>query len=325
MESSEHPLENLRSIERKIDGLQDFKLKFGQIEEALTKLQVSISSQTVLLEAVQAQVGLKGTSTEEVQLKAANLTKGTFASQCTVVTPPTIPPLSILKKITVQTVDLGACSAREAEDVVPLPNQSPNTFPVVPDPQVMKERRLSVTSQDKSRSPPSPGFRTNPDAEGRRPSLFSHRSSGQSDGRRKNALLEEQPSSVDELSLKTTRKLLRGFSALSEPGRLKTSSPYSTKTTVLENMRNMSLDELRTNHNALVATQSVRNLDLELEEQGGMPFTAELLLVFTGILKSWSPRLLMFWVSCLLVSWQSWQTFTLSVAWGFNCGPTKPL
>ena len=320
MESSAHgPLENLRSIERKIDGLQDFKLKFGHIEEALTKLQASISSQTVLLEAVQAQVGLK--ETQEIQQFMIARDSETevpvpSASDATMVTPPAPAmsrPVSILKK---------KVRPEDEVDPVPLPKQPPQTFSVIPGQvnEMNQERRLSVASERSRRSRQS--TEANQKGQGRRTSLVSlvSQSPDSLSGRRNQVLLDfSKPCSMDDLTVKTTRKLLRGFSALSacpldESGRSEASatgsgrsgSKTSSREAVLEKTQNLCLDELRANHNAVVTAMSMRSI-APLDTTGGMPFTAELLLVFAGILQ-WSPRLSMLWVWCLLVTWQTKNT-----------------
>lgn len=306
--------ENLSSIDRKLDGLQDCRLKIGHIEEVLLRLQASISSQTALLHEVQKQVGLRGT-TEEVQrvmCGSNNLTKGSSEFESAVATPPVVPqPVSILKKTKVQTED--------DIDLVPLPEDQPQAFAVVPSQVNQKEgrlSRLSRTSVGSQKSSQGAALRSTPEQEspGQRLSVVSHMSSLQKRGN--NSVDSAEAASVDELSLKTTRKLLRGFSALSatcpldEQGRNETklsstarSSKQSSRVAVLENLektQNISLDELRTNHNALVTAMSMRSVST-LDTGSGMLFTAELLLVLAGVMEMWSPWLGLLWVCFLFV------------------------
>lgn len=308
--------ENLSSIDRKLDGLQDCRLKIGRIEEVLLRLQASISSQTALLHEVQKQVGLRGTIQEvqKVMCGSNNLTKGASEFESTVATPPVLPqPVSILKKTTVQ--------GEDDIDLVPLPEDQPQAFAVVPGQVNQKEgrtNRLSRMSLGSQKGPQGAALRSTPEQEnpGRRLSVFSQMSSVRSQRGGNNAVDDAEAASVDELSLKTTRKLLRGFSALSaicpldEQGRnetnlsstVRSSSKHSSRVAVLENLektQNISLDELRTNHNALVTAMSMRSIST-LDTRGGMLFTAELLLVLAGVLEwsSWFGRL---WVCFLFV------------------------
>jgi hypothetical protein len=71
----------------------------------------------------------------------------------------------------------------------------------------------------------------------------------------------------------------------------------------LEKTQNISLDELRTNHNALVTAMSMRSVST-LDTGSGMLFTAELLLVLAGVMEMWSPWLGLLWVCFLFVTWQ---------------------
>lgn len=303
--------ENLSSIDRKLDGLQDCRLKIDHIEEVLLRLQASISSQTTLLHEVQKQVGLRGT-TQEVQkvIRGSNsLTKGAFEFESTVATPPASQPVSILKKPKVQTED--------DIDLVPLPEDHPQAFPVVPSQVNQREGRLSCVSRTSVgsqgaavRSPPQQ------ESHGKRLSVFSQMSSSRFQKRGTNSVSSAEAASVDELSLKTTRKLLRGFSALSvtgppdEQGCNETNSRFaaqpskqSSRVAVLENLektKNISLDELRTSHNALVTAMSMRSVST-LDTGSGMLFTAELLLALAGVMEMWSPWLGLLWVCFLFV------------------------
>ena len=318
--------ENLSSIDRKLDGLQDCRVKIGHIEEVLLRLQASISSQTALLQEVQKQVGLRGTTQEvqKVMCCSNNLTNGSSEFESTVETPHVVPqPVSILKKTKVRSED--------DIDLVPLPEDQPQAFAVVPGQVNQKEGRLSRLSRlsrasvSSQKSPQGAAPRSTPEQESpgpRRLSVLSQLSSLRSQKRASNSEDSAEAASVDELSLKTTRKLLRGFSALSatcaldEQGGNETNfrstarSNSKHRMAVLENLEktpNISLDELRTNQNALVTTMSMRSIET-LDNRSGMPFTAELLLVLAGILELWSPWLWLLWVCFLFVTWPKRET-----------------
>lgn len=263
--------EKWKRLETKLDALHDRTFQIGRIEEAVLQLHSSMSRQTSLLQELNIRVGSSMAMLEGVQHAVES--GPTSLKQTT----------SILKK-------------KKSDDVVPVPpvHHDPPSLGIVPGavkeeglPKEAPTRRMSVCSQASA-----PGHK------------FP----------RRGVQLVESPDvvSVDELSLKTTRKLLRGFSNLSvnlhideiKESQERSSKKHPSRELVLGKTMNIDLDELRTNHNAFVASQSVRSFHLDDVRTSGMPFVAELLLALTGILKITSSGLLYWlWAACLLVTW----------------------
>eukprot|EP00438_Fugacium_kawagutii_P012026 Skav218168 [mRNA] locus=scaffold5213:131379:138001:- [translate_table: standard] len=304
MDSMPGPIsENLRRIEGKLDGLHSAKICQ---EEVLLKLESAISSQSAILQEVQTQLRIQGKLPQEARVTSA--CSGNIG--CSSVTPPSPLPASILKKKT----------KTEEVDLIPLPEEPHpslhQTFAVVPGEVERREtpQRNSLTRETPQRNSLT---RETPErnslVEERRPSLMSQVSSMRSLVKRGHRDIQVdfiEAASVDDLSLKTTRKLLRGFSACSATFSLDErlhKSPMTersaSKHAVLERTHNLSLDELHKNHNAVVSSRSLRTFQ-PLDTRGSMPLTAELLLATSGILEACSPTLSRLWVLCMLAAWQ---------------------
>ena len=264
--------EKWKRLEKMLDALHDRTFQIGRIEEAVSQLQSSMSPQTSLLQEVNTRVGSSMAMLEGVQHAVESGLTSTL-KQTT----------SILKK-------------KKNDEMVPVPpaHHDPPPMGIVPGavkeeglPKEAPIRRISVCSQA---SVPGHTFP------------------------RRGVQVAESPDviSVDELSLKTTRKLLRGFSSLSanccideiKESSERSSRKHSSRELVLGKTQNIDLDELRTNHNAFVASQSMRSFRIDDITTSGMPFVAELLLALTGILNLTSSGLLFqLWATCLLVTW----------------------
>lgn len=295
-------LENLRRIEGKLDGLHSAKI--CQIEEVLLKLGSAISSQNAILQEVQTQLRMQGNRAQEAQVTSAC----SVNTGCSSVTPPPVSrPAPILKKKKTQEFKT------EEVELIPLPEDPQLTLAVVPGEVEPRPQRNSIRNSI-VRGPQEPGPRL---------SLSSQ------EVKRSNVQIDFiEASSVDELSLKTTRKLLRGFSACSatfslderlqkSPMAERSASKHSLhKDAVLERTQNISLDELHKNHNAVVSFWSMRR-SKSLDTKGAMPLTAEFLLATSGILEACSLTLWRLWVLCMLAAWQGNGSGFCSSRWVF--------
>ena len=67
----------------------------------------------------------------------------------------------------------------------------------------------------------------------------------------------------------------------------RSASRSSKNLAVLEKTQKISLDELRTNHDAQARALSTTYSNSEMQADGGMPFLAQLWLVFAGVLDCW--------------------------------------
>lgn len=279
--------EKWKRLEKKLDALYDRTFQIGRIEEAVLQLHSSMSRQTSLLQELNIRVGSSMAMLEGVQ-HAVELGQTSTLKQTT----------SILKK-------------KKSDDVVPVPpaHHDPPSMGIVPGavkeeglPKEAPTRRMSVCSQASA-----PGHK------------FPRRGV--------QVLESADVVSVDELSLKTTRKLLRGFSSLSgnffideiKESQERASKKHPSRELVLGKTMNIDLDELRTNHNAFVASQTMRSFHLDDVRTSGMPFVAELLLALTGILKLTSSGLLFrLWAACLLVTWPATSNWLTSFDFVFE-------
>lgn len=279
-ESGERDLSGLTS-----DALQTINLNMNRMEKVLLEMQWSISSQGGLLEEIrEAQVS---------QRPAAGSVSAPQSSR------------SILKKL-VRT---------EEVEFIPVPPNSPQKLAVLPG--EVKEVRVETG-----------------DLEGaNRTHRTSSRSQAQERDRERRELVPPSRTmhagTLDELSTIMARELLslhsRSSSAsrrgtkslpLSEPERLvqnlqssgqsvhagERSESKKSHAAVLEKTQKLSLDELRTNHDAQALAVSTTRTSTDLETCGGMPFAAGLWMVFAGILRFSSTRLSKLWGLSLLLT-----------------------
>lgn len=264
--------ENLTRLESKLEklDLQAFDKMLG-LEQILLQLQCSMSSQMSLLHELHVQMGSNRTTMVEVQpLEHPGSLVG-------------FRPAPILKK-KVRTEE-------EAEHIdIPLPPQPPQKLAVLPgelkeeDSEASGYSIASVTSVRRrgstSRSPRSP---RSPQQEGK----------------------EKRVATVEELSGMVARQLLRGRTAslrdFDDPNteqsgpttvsEERSRSKHSNKAAVLEKTQKLSLDELRTNHDAHVtAGRSFgAHEEIDVDSRGGLPPIAGCWLALAGILRwRWS-------------------------------------
>jgi len=271
----------LTDLTHETKDLQDLNVQMARFEGILLEVQTSIASQSVVLQDLHSQI-FKGSLNQSPAISLA-VASAPMSSR------------SILKK-QVRTED-------EAE-MIPLPMEMPQNLPILPgevkatrltcsEASVPKPRRKAPSNRSHLR-PDGPSSRTNHAATLDELSTIMARELLQTHSRsdfsaRSPSSDEHEGSASDDMKPSREAEAEASSDFAEERGNSKKSN-----LAVLEKTQKMSLDELRTNHDAqaLAGFSTSRTASDQLDHQGGMPFCAELWMMFSGILdvslrKSW--------------------------------------